>query len=255
MTDSPALAPWPQGVARIVLDSTGSTNLDALQLAQTQPGPAWILTHEQVAGRGRRGREWRMPQGNFAASYLARPQRGAAEAAQLSFVAALALFDALAIACGPMARLQIKWPNDVLLNGGKAAGILLESSASGPRIDALAIGIGVNLAAAPDMGQVEPGAMRPVSVASETGLTVAPEEFLDLLAPALAARLAQYHAGGFATIREDWLRHAARLGEQITARTGRAELTGRFDGIDADGALILFTAAGRQIIPAADIFF
>lgn len=255
LTEPGSLPGWPAGVARVVLDSTGSTNNDALRLAQAQPGPAWVMAHEQVSGRGRRGREWRMPRGNFAASYLARPTGGPAEAAQLSFVAALAVFDALAIVCGPTARLQIKWPNDVLLNGGKVVGILLESSASGPTIDALAIGIGVNLAAPPEVAQVEPTATRPVSVASETGLTVTPDEFLDLLAPALAARLAQYQNGGFAAIRTDWLRHAARLGEQITARTGRAEMTGRFEGIDADGALILATSRGRQIIPAADIFF
>ena len=87
---------------------------------------------------------------------------------------------------GPAARLAIKWPNDVLLNGGKVAGILLESAGSGGQVTAVAVGIGVNLAAVPDTGTIEPGAITPVSVLGETGFRTAPEDFLDLLAPAFA---------------------------------------------------------------------
>ena len=104
--------------------------------------------------------------------------------------------------------------------------------------------------------RIYPGAaFAPVSVAGETGLTISPEEFLDLLAPAFARWQAQLDIYGFATIRNAWLARAARLGETITARTGTAELTGRFDGIDTTGALILTTAAGRQAVPAADVYF
>ena len=123
----------------------------------------------------------------------------------MSFVAALAVHDALRDLCGPALNLSLKWPNDVLLNGGKLSGILLESSGAGGQVAVLAIGIGVNLAQAPEPSEVE-------------------------------AR-------------------AARLGETITARTGTAEITGRFDGIDETGALILTGPRGRQAISAADIHF
>ena len=244
---------WPEGVARHVLARTDSTNAEALRLAPSLSGPAWIMAREQLAGRGRRGRDWAMPAGNFAATLLLHPQGGALAAAQLSFVAALALYDALGDACGPAARLAIKWPNDVLLNGGKVAGILLEST--GPAVRAVAVGIGVNLAAAPEAGAVEPGAVPPVSVLAETGHAVDPEAFLDLLAPAFARWQAQLDTYGFAPIRHAWLARAAKLGEPITARTGRAESHGVFEGIDDSGALVLRNAAGRQVIPAADVYF
>lgn len=196
-----------------------------------------------------------MPAGNFAATLVMRPKGGAADAARLSFVAALALDEALRAAAGPQARLSIKWPNDVLLNGGKVAGILLESLGSGGGVTALAIGIGVNLAAVPDSDALEPQAMTPVSLLGEAGMSVTPDEFLDLLAPAFARLLAQYETYGFGPIREAWLARAARLGQPITARTGAAEFTGTFEGIDAEGALILNGAQGRRIIPAADVYF
>nr|WP_245726893.1 biotin--[acetyl-CoA-carboxylase] ligase [Paracoccus isoporae] len=250
MTDPGA---WPEGVARHVLPRCGSTNTEALNMAAHLSGPAWVMALEQTGARGRRGRAWSMPAGNFAATLVQQPTAPAGEMALYSFVAALALHDALGAAGGPSARLALKWPNDVLLNGGKVAGILLESSGRGQEVSALAIGIGVNLAAAPPP---EPDAsFAPVSLRGETGMSVTPEEFLDLLAPAFAAWEIRFQAEGFAPIRDAFLARAARLGETIVARTGTAELTGRFDGIDASGALILTTASGRQAVPAAEVFF
>lgn len=246
---------WPDGVARHILPRSDSTNAEALRLASQIAGPAWIMARQQMAGRGRRGRRWSMPPGNFAATLLLRPEGRPADAALLSFVAALALDDALRAVCGPMARLAIKWPNDVLLNGGKVAGILLESAGNGAQVEALAVGIGVNLAAAPDAAALEAGAWPAVSVAGETGHSVAPEDFLDLLAPAFDRWLRQLRAYGFGPIRAAWTARAARLGQQITARTGAGEMTGRFDGIDDTGALMLTTPQGLRHIPAADIYF
>lgn len=248
-------AGWPDGVARHILPRTDSTNAEAFRLAPRLSGPAWILARAQTAGRGRRGRAWEMPEGNFAATLVFRPRGGPGQAGLISFVAALALDDALTAVCGPRARLAIKWPNDVLLNGGKVAGILLESQGQGTDLDALAVGIGVNLAAAPERARLEPEALPPVSVLEETGHVVAPEDFLDLLAPAFARWLAQFETYGFAPIRTAWLARAARLGETITARTGTLSRDGRFDGIDERGNLILTTSAGREAIPAADVFF
>ena len=149
----------------------------------------------------------------------------------------------------------LKWPNDVLLNGGKLAGILLESAGAGNAAAYLAIGMGVNLIAAPDASQVEPGALPPVSLLGETGLRVEPETFLNHLAPAFAHWELALTAQGFAPLRTEWLAHAARLGETIRARTGTAIHDGRFETIDDKGALILHTSAGRMSIPAADVFF
>lgn len=246
---------WPEGVGRHILARVPSTNPYALNLGASLSGPAWVLTHDQTEGRGRRGRGWTMPPGNFAASLVLRPKGGVATAAQFSFVAALALHEALAAVCGPSARLAIKWPNDVLLNGGKVAGILLESAGSGSETPLIAVGIGVNLAAAPPTDAVEPNAVLPVSVLGETGHQVDPEAFLDILAPAFAGWQHQFETWGFAPLRNAWLARAARLGEAIIARVGGAEHHGILEGIDESGALILKTSDGLRIIPAADVFF
>ena len=249
------MADWPAGVGRQVLPSTDSTMAEGARQAPSLPGPTWICALEQTAARGRRGRAWANPPGNFAASLVLRPEGPPGHAALRSFVAALALRDALVAAGVPEGALALKWPNDVLLSGGKLAGILLESMGAGGRIDSLIIGIGVNLAAAPTPEQLEPGAVPPVSLKAETGIDVTPEDFLDLLAAAYDARELQFTTWGFAPIRTAWLAHAARLGETITARTARDETVGRFTDVDSDGQLVLETAKGPRRIAAADIFF
>ena len=246
---------WPAGTGRVLLEETDSTNSEALRRVDALTPPAWIFARRQSAARGRRGRRWEMPEGNFAASLICRPPESVAGAALLSFVAALALHDALVAVSGRADHLALKWPNDVLLNGGKVAGILLESAGTGARPDRLVIGIGANLAAAPDAAALEPGAARPTSVAAETGLALDPLEFLTPLAAAHAARAATFAREGFGPIREAWLARAARLGETVTARAGRAVETGRFVALDATGALVLDTPGGRRAIAAADIFF
>jgi BirA family biotin operon repressor/biotin-[acetyl-CoA-carboxylase] ligase len=193
-----------------------------------------------------------MPAGNFAASLTMQPKGPVEQVALRSFTAALALRDALiAVGTAPDA-LTLKWPNDVLFHGGKLAGILLESlgDARGG-VSHLIIGIGVNLAAAPDRAQVEPHALSPVTLQHP----VTPEALLDALAPAFAAREYSLSTYGFAPTRTDWLAHAARLGEVITARLPNEEVTGTFQDVDASGNLILKTARGLRAIAAADIFF
>jgi BirA family biotin operon repressor/biotin-[acetyl-CoA-carboxylase] ligase len=166
----------------------------------------------------------------------------------------LALFDALAAVTGRTDRLSLKWPNDVLLNGGKVAGILLESLTQDGALH-LAIGVGVNLKTAPTAGDVEVGALAPVSLLAETGADVDPETFLDALAAAYARHEAQFQTFGFAPIRTAWLARAARLGEVITARTTRETYEGTFADVDNQGQLVLETAKARLSIPAGDVFF
>ena len=139
---------WPEGLGRLVLETSGSTN--ALALSGGVAAPGWILAGTQTAGRGRRARAWDSPRGNFHGTLLLEPQEPADVVALRSFVAALALRDAFVALTGLPDSFTLKWPNDVLLNGAKVAGILLESSGMGGRVQRLAIGIGVNLIAAPD---------------------------------------------------------------------------------------------------------
>lgn len=239
------------GTGRVVLSEVDTTNAEAARRAAAGEGTQWILGLSQTAGRGRRGRPWVSPAGNFYATLLMTPTGGPAEAALRSFTAALALRDALVTLTGSAAGIGLKWPNDVLVNDGKISGILLEGLPGGR----LAVGIGVNLISAPDVGAVGAGATRPVSLLGETGLRFTPEQLLDAIAPAFARYEALYRAYGFAPVRQAWLAGAVRLGTRIIARTGTQESTGIFRTIDATGALLLDTDEGPVAIPAADIYF
>lgn len=250
------MAPWPEGVGREIHAELDSSNAEALRRARAGArAPVWILARNQTAGRGRRGRAWRQDPGNFAGSLMTVVDGTGTEAAQRSFVAALALHDALVDVTGRPELLSLKWPNDVLLAGGKLAGILLESELAPGGGIALAVGIGVNLRAAPESAEVETGALRPVSLTGVTGGAPSPDEFLDLLAPSYAHWESRLTRDGFAPIRAAWLARAARLGEPIVARLPGRELTGLFETIDADGALVLAAPEGRVVLPAADVFF
>jgi BirA family transcriptional regulator, biotin operon repressor / biotin---[acetyl-CoA-carboxylase] ligase len=240
---------WPAGYGRRLLDEVDSTNAEALRLAPELSGPCWILARRQTAGRGRLGRRWQDPAGNFAASLALPLDEPPARQALRSFVAALALHDALEAVTGLEGGFRLKWPNDVLLNGGKLSGILLEAGAE----HTLIVGIGVNLRSAPppDTDAHFP----PVALRVETGLDISPEALLDHLAPAFARWEDCLRRDGFAPLRAAFLARAARLGERIRARTPAVTHEGRFETIDADGALVLVTPEGRLSVPAADIFF
>ena len=242
--------PWPAGVERLQYDRIDSTMAEAARLAPGLRAPTWILALEQSAGRGRRGRGWVQPAGNFSATLIWRPGGEMAARALRSFVAALALHDALVAAGVPAGALRLKWPNDLLLGGAKLAGILLESQG-----DWLAIGFGVNLVAAPEPGALPDEALPPACLLEGCGLRLTPGALLDLLAPAWAAREARFVAEGFAPLRRDWLARAAHLGGAVTARIGEERAHGIFETVDETGRLVLNAPGGRRLIPAADIFF
>ncbi|MFT4620891.1 MAG: BirA family biotin operon repressor/biotin-[acetyl-CoA-carboxylase] ligase [Sulfitobacter sp.] len=245
-----SFANWPEGVDRKVYASLDSTNSEAGRIAPGLTRPTWILAHAQTAARGRRGRSWANPEGNFAASLVMRGPGPMEQWALRSFVAALALAEALDGLTGRPELLALKWPNDVLLQGGKLAGILLETSGAH-----LTIGIGVNLVAAPSAAEVEEHAVPPTCLLGATGLRVTPE---DLLTP-LAARFALHEASlttyGFAPIRTAWLARAAKLGQSIRARIGNTIEHGVFRDVDAQGNLVLETSKGLRAIPAAEVYF
>ena len=246
------LLPWPEGTDRIVLDEVDSTMAEAARRAPDLKRPTWIMAMKQTAARGRRGRAWAHPEGHFAATYVFRPTGGPQDAALRSFFASNALFEALALRI-ERDRLGLKWPNDVLLDGGKVAGILLESTGTAGRTDWLSIGIGVNLKDAPD-GVRDP-AFPPMGFEASGGQPTTPHELLSFLASNIATEEKLFGEFGFTPIRERWLRHAARLGEVITARTLREEFTGRFETVDELGRLVLATPKGQVRVPAADVYF
>ena len=235
-----------------MLDTVDSTMAEAMRRAPDIARPTWIMAKTQTAARGRRGRKWVVPHGNLNATLIFRPEATASEAAKRSFLAANALFQALSIYV-PAEKLSLKWPNDVLLSGGKVAGILLESSGQGPFVDWLSIGIGVNLRHTPE--GVTDTMFPPTSLSANGGGDIDPIDFLSTLADAYATQEAKLLRLGFGRIRDDWMAKAARLGEVITARTGREDVTGIFDSIDHDGNLVLITGTGPRAIPAADVFF
>ncbi len=246
---------WPEGYGRRVLAEVDSTNAEAARIASSLTGPEWILALHQTQSRGRRGRPWAFPRGNFAATLVMHPKESADLVALRSFVASLALFDAFVAVTGRAEGFSLKWPNDVLLNGGKIAGILLESVGTTKGVAHLAIGIGVNLISAPSHEEVEEQALRPVSLLSETGVAIDPETFLDHLATAYAQHEMRFLTYGFSPIRTAWLTRAARLGKDITARMANSEISGRFETVDAAGNLVLLTGEKRHAIPAAEVYF
>ena len=194
-------------------ESVGSTNAEALARARAgERGPLWIVTAEQTAGRGRRGAAWVSKRGNLYATLLLSEPSPKAAAPQLSFVAALALHDAvasLAPQLGPV--LKLKWPNDLLLGGAKLAGILIEGE-SDPAF-AVVIGFGVNCASHPA------NTPYPATDLADAGALVGPLRLLEALAMAMQRRMTQWARGeGFAGIRADWLKRAAGLGNDIRVR-------------------------------------
>ena len=243
------------GYDRRVLASVDSTNAEAVRIAKTASGPTWILGIKQTQGRGRRGRAWVDPEGNFAGTLLMFPNGDPHSLALRSFVMSLALSDCFGTLFSDQVNCALKWPNDVMLSGAKVAGILLETVALSANQLALAIGVGVNLKNAPEHALLENRSMPAASIYGLTGKTLTPEDFLDSLATAFAAREAEFVAYGFEPIRTAWLARAANLGQTIHARTQRDEYVGRFDSVDQAGHLILDTNEGRRTIAAADIYF
>jgi BirA family biotin operon repressor/biotin-[acetyl-CoA-carboxylase] ligase len=243
------LTDWPQGYGLRRYEEIDSTNEEARRLiAAGETGPVWLTASRQTAGRGRRGRAWETAGGNLAATLLLRPAGPQAQWAELSFAAAIAAAD-MAAALAPGARIALKWPNDVLADGRKLAGILLETG-NGPK-PALAIGIGVNLAHHPE-GTEFPA----TSLAALGSKPPSAEGALSLLATGFARWYEVWRADGFAPVRDAWLARAAGLGTRIRARLATEERSGMFEGIDDRGALLLNEGLGRtSVLPAADIFF
>ena len=245
-------ATLPPGYALIALDEAGSTNDEARERAAGgAPDGTVVWARVQRAGRGRRGRSWVSPPGNLYFSVILRPACEARNVAQLSFVAALAVLDLVDESLPGRAR--CKWPNDVLVDGSKVAGILLESALGpGGRVDWVVLGIGVNLASHPGIE----GSIPSTSLSAAGGPTLVPEEALRSVLAALARRRREWETQDFAAVRSAWLARAYGLGGPVRVANGERRLAGIFEGLDEGGALVLAQPGGERLsIAAGDVRF
>jgi BirA family biotin operon repressor/biotin-[acetyl-CoA-carboxylase] ligase len=241
----------PGFFTRLRLGAVDSTSDEVRRRAEAGAGEGLLVQAEsQRAGRGRRGRAWASPPGNLYCTLLLKPPRPAAEAAQLSFAAALAVADAAAAFLPASRAVTCKWPNDVLVDGAKLAGILLESRTGVTGgLDWVMIGTGINVASHPE------GIGYPATSLAASGAACAPDEVLEAYARSLLGWYRRWLAEGFAPLRAAWLARADSLGRRVTVRSGEREWGGIFESLDAGGALVLATDDGRrQTLAAGEVF-
>ncbi|MBB3951144.1 biotin--[acetyl-CoA-carboxylase] ligase [Aureimonas jatrophae] len=240
-------------VRRLSLDEVGSTNSVAMEAARSgDPGPLWVTAECQSAGRGRRGRQWVSERGNLYATLLLIDPAPVAALGNLPLVAALGIRDALASLPGLVSRdVEIKWPNDVLVRGAKAVGILLESERLSNGRQAVVIGCGVNVAYAPE------GVPYEVTTLRACGVDASLDVVFEVLAAATAQALDIWDRGRhFAAIRERWLAHARGVGGpcRVNLPDG-STVDGRFRDLDAAGRLLLELPNGElRSFSAGDLF-
>ena len=213
--------------------------------------PTWILADSQTAGRGRRGRAWQSPVGNLMTTLYLPISFDAVKAGQLAFVAGLALERTVSALIGERAQASLKWPNDVLVDGKKASGILLESAMRDNKIDWLAIGLGLNLAHHPDDTPYPATSLAAYMDTPANNLAA-----LEILARAFDEVFRQWRNGGFGQVLQAWRAVAHGLGGPIVATLENEQFEGIFKDVDEKGALILQTAKGDTMtIDAGDVFF
>lgn len=226
-----------------------STQDVAMALAEDEGEEGTVIQAlTQSKGRGRRGNQWEAPIGNLYLSFLLRPDFDFQKAGQVSFIVALAVARAVQNYIKPDAhKVQAKWPNDILVNGLKISGILLESSMKDNALSGLVVGIGVNVFAKPDLAtSLNDVAKEPVYVNKVRDDIL--KEFSDIYS--------QWQKDGFTFVHKEWLSIAYGVGENITARLPNISYKGEFQSINDDGALILKEANGRErIIHAAEVYF
>ncbi|MEM7441029.1 MAG: biotin--[acetyl-CoA-carboxylase] ligase [Pseudomonadota bacterium] len=221
--------------------------IDELQL------PHWYLADQQTAGTGRRGRSWASPSGNFSGTVLMVPSGPASEWYKYTYVISLALYDALLELGVSEDALSLKWPNDVLLMGQKIAGILLETVGQN-QPEAMVIGIGVNLAYAPDPNILDEKALSATSLKDALGVDVTLERLFVPLQSAFTARTDQYITHGWPATTADWQARCSMIGRAVTYSKGtNATYTGTATGLAEDGALLVRTAGGIERVLAGDV--
>lgn len=237
----------PPAVRHVALEAVGSTNDEAFRLARAGASGITLVTAvSQGSGRGRMGRAWASPPGNFYGSFLVTPARPGARLSDIAFVAALAAAETCRAVLPADRRIEIKWPNDILVEGAKVCGILTETEAAPDGLRHVVSGIGINVATEP---AAAPYAV--TALARHAAVTVAAVR--ELLSQRFACWYGIWLADGFAPVRAAWTAVAIGAGRPIQVRLGTEVLEGGFGGIDIDGALLLDAAAGRRRIVAGDV--
>ncbi|MDH5749550.1 MAG: biotin--[acetyl-CoA-carboxylase] ligase [Rhodospirillales bacterium] len=242
----------PSPFQLVSLDSVDSTNEEAKRRAEQGAADGTVVwSLSQSEGRGRRGATWVSEPGNLYCSILLRPHYPAPEAMRISYVAAVAIADALSAILPKSTYVTCKWPNDILIDGRKAAGILMESSSTGSgKLDWLVVGMGVNISHYPENTDF------PATSLTREGVErVTPEDMLETLCNRFQCWLVTWRNLGFAPVRRAWLERAHGLGEAVTVRLPQETLEGLFETLDADGALILRQNDGSRRIAAGEVYF
>jgi BirA family biotin operon repressor/biotin-[acetyl-CoA-carboxylase] ligase len=257
------------GYRLVGYDSVGSTNTEALAAAAAgDPGGLWFAARQQTSGRGRRGRAWESPHGNLAASLLIVPEVDPALSATLGFVAGVALQRALGRILpaalvrvgvdgadgaidGGAARLALKWPNDVLADGAKLAGILLEAARRPDGRQAIVIGFGVNVIAAPV------GLPYPAISLSGLGVGRSAEDVFEALSESWVETFSLWRDGaGVGDVLKEWRAAAAGIGAPVAVAAHDGVVRGIFETVDERGRLIIRADDARRIaITAGDVHF
>jgi BirA family biotin operon repressor/biotin-[acetyl-CoA-carboxylase] ligase len=246
MSEAPRL---PPGWRLVVHDTVASTSDVARELARDGAADGTVVwARRQTAGRGRLGRPFASPSGNLYASFVLRLRVAPAAAAALSFVAALAVAEAAAAVLSRTDAVTLKWPNDVLVDGAKLAGILLEASTTpAGGLDFLVLGIGINVTS-------HPTDVLPVTTdLGAAGARVTVPALLERLAERLHAWRERWQVDGFPPVRAAWLARAHGLGRPIEVRVGNTLISGSFADLDADGAMIVASPAGHRRVTAGDV--
>ncbi|MCG6121157.1 MAG: biotin--[acetyl-CoA-carboxylase] ligase [Microvirga sp.] len=245
-----------RGFRLVARDETGSTNDDAVAaLARGDRGSLWITARSQASGRGRHGRSWTSPPGNLYASLLLVEPCEQRYAAQFGYLIGLALHDALcATARAHAARVRLKWPNDVLVDRAKIAGLLLEGHRTPDGRFALIAGMGVNIAFTPS------DTPYPAAKLADLRPDARPDDLFEALSRAFALRFEAWRdakdaRAALAALRDEWLSRAFGLDAEVAIRPPSGERRGRFVGLDGEGRLLLATEWGVETIDAGDLYF
>ena len=216
--------------------------------AAGEPAGLAVMARRQQRGRGSFGRSWDSPQGNLYLSVLLRPAGPVCEGGLWSLLAAVALAEAVEVVLPDPAALRLKWPNDLMLNGGKVAGILLDSTAGADgRLAAIVIGFGLNIASRPDIPD------RPVACLADVIAPPGPDAMAGRLLDRLGHWSSIQSATGFAPIRDAWLARSHAIGTPMRLRHGSADLDGDFAGLAEDGSILLDIRGQRRAFAAGEV--
>lgn len=249
---------WLQDYNLLIYEEIDSTNAEAKRLAcEGVSGSYAIWAKSQLQGSGRYGRNWVSPPGNLYLSLLIRPECDLALASQIAFVTAVAMADTVAFFLPMSAQVGYKWPNDIMIDGRKTGGILLESAvkAGSTMIDWLVIGVGINVSYSPELLEERTG-YQATSLHKEGAGGAHADEVLYKFMQSFSATYNSWQQHGFLPLKERCLAQALNIGKAITVSTASDRLSGVFEGINDEGCLLLMLEGGhQQVISVGEVFF